>query len=64
MLEDRRIIDYVRRPGVSDIFPISARASFARALMLEDRRGHTTAAAEHELDRAIIFLDKGEYTWE
>ena len=46
---------YYKREGVGDLVPMKTRASFARALKMEDEAGKCTPEAMEQVDRGIQF---------
>lgn len=58
MSQPMNLVQYTKLDGVKDLYPISARAAFAKALMIEDAAGGTTPEAEAKLDEALEILEK------
>ncbi len=51
------LLQVAKLQGIRDIVPIKARAKFAKALMIEDEAGHTTAECDALLQEAIALID-------
>lgn len=58
MSEEYTLKNLAQQPGIKNIYPVTARGKFIRALIAEHQAGHTTEEAEVLLNEAVQIIQE------